>query len=113
MEKRWQGFWHLTRQWKHAVLVEKRVNLEGWNLLHSWVDLRGSNLEGSRWDKVDTAKKRNEYGHQFGFGVIKHRVVRNPSYYINYIIIPLELMVTSAFSIFFLSFEEDEDEYQI
>jgi len=92
--------------WNHAVVVEKRANLMGWYLLDSWVDLRGM-----KWDKKHVAKKRNEYKHQFGFGVIKHRVVRNPTYYITYVILPLDLMVSSAFSIFFLNFDDDEDEY--
>ena len=49
-------------------------------------------------------------GHRFSFGVIKHRVCRNPNYYMMYIIIPLFLMVASAFSIFFIDYQ-DEDEH--
>ena len=95
--------------WEHAVVVEKRENLHEWNLLNSWVDLRGTK------HYQETDRERNEYGHQFGFGVIKHRVVRNPTRYMTYIVIPLFLMVASAFSIFFIDadFDNESDEYQI
>ena len=104
----YEEYWKFAPEiWNHAVVVQKRENLEEWNLLNSWVDLRGTKHQ------QETDKQRNEYGHQFGFGVIKHRVVRNPTSYMTYIIVPLFLMVASAFSIFFIDLDNESDEYQV
>ena len=104
----YEEYWKFAPEiWNHAVVVQKRQNLEEWHLLNSWVDLRGTKHQ------QETDKQRNEYGHQFGFGVIKHRVVRNPTSYMTYIIIPLFLMVASAFSIFFIDLDNEIDDYHV
>ena len=72
--------------WKHSALVRKLDSVEEWKLLKPWVDLRGD---------------CDSYGHEFAFGLIKYRVRRNPHYYMLEIVLPLFLMVTCVFHVFF------------
>eukprot|EP01084_Bolivina_argentea_P263635 446292_1 len=80
-EKYWKNALDI---WKHSILARKRDNVDEWKLLSPWIDLR---------------QERLDYNYEFYFGLIKYRVVRNPNFYMLYIILPLCLMVSCSFAI--------------